>query len=505
MTTASKSPKSDTWTTSFEKALDARTLRTLLRSKPASFWEKAGQKKALALFHAAAKRVPAYKDFLRTHGVKPASIKTTEDFASIPVTTKENYVKKYSLAERSWDGTLDGQSILAVSSGTSGEPTIWPRSVEQEREAALVHEFLYTDLFEIDHHKTLMIIGFPMGMYVSGIATALPSFAVAVKHPKLSIVTVGNQKDQALKILKELGSAYDQIVLVGHPFFVKDVIETGGKEGIEWSKTRLKTMFCSEGFNETWREYVASLSGANPATSIFNTYGSSEFLLVGFENPLTILVRAAAEKDAKKAEHLFGTSNVPNLFQYNPLHRYIESHAGDLLITANSGVPLIRFNQHDAGNIIPYESIAQDKSVMSRLKKTKWKPWKLPFVTLSGRSDRTLVFYAANIYPEHIQAALNKKELLKKLTGKFVMEKKYTKGMDQQFIIHVETQSAQTPNEALAQSLQGDITSTLLAINSEYADASTRLGKDMRPSVILHENGDPAYFKPGLKPRYITK
>lgn len=34
--------------------------------------------------------------------------------------------------------------------------------------------------------------------------------------------------------------------------------------------------------------------------------------------------------------------------------------------------------------------------------------WKLPIVTLRGRSDQTIIFYAANIYPEHIHHALSK-------------------------------------------------------------------------------------------------
>jgi phenylacetate-CoA ligase len=238
---------------------------------------------------------------------------------------------------------------------------------------------------------------------------------------------------------------------------------------------------------------------------MFNTYGSSEFLLVGFENPQTILIRESAEKSSETAERLFGTATVPNLFQYNPLQRYIESKDGDLLITANSGTPLIRFNQHDAGAVIPHETIAQEKAIAPHLKKLKWKPWRLPFLSLYGRSDRTLVFYAANIYPEHIQMALNDQKFLKILTGKFVMEKKYIDAMDQQFVIHVEMQNQRSSHGSLTSEIQAKVLETLLSVNSEYADASARLGKDMRPEIVLHENGDPAYFKPGLKPNYIAK
>ena len=491
------------------KESDVEHYRALLRTKPASFWEKAGAKKALTLFHAAATQVPAYKKFLKAHKVDPAHIKTIADFSKVPPTTKENYIKKYSLAERSWGGKLDGHSIVAVSSGTSGEPTLWPRGGNQEFEAVLTHELLYTELFEIDRYRTLMIIGFPMGMYVSGVATSIPSFLAATKHPKLTIATVGNNKEAVLKLVHSMHKEYEQIVLVSHPFFAKDVIETGAHEGISWRKTKIKTLFCSEGYNETWRDFLASQIGSDPASTLFNTYGSSEFLLVGYENPYTTTIRQHAEKDAELSDTLFGTTVVPSLFQYNPLMRYIQTEGNDLVITANSGVPLIRFNQHDAGEVIPFEQMEETmgahKKPLKNSHKNAFKPWQLPFVTLHGRSDRTLVFHAANIYPENIQVALNKKEYLSKLTGKFVMEKKYLKKMDQYLEIHIELEPGVKATPTLSQSLQKDITATLEKVNMEYRDARQRSHKDLTPRIDLRPYQDVTYFKPGLKPRYIAQ
>jgi phenylacetate-CoA ligase len=491
------------------KKSNTKQYETSLRNKPASFREREAEKNAVALFSEMSVGVPAYRDFLKKNRIQASKIKTAHDLREVPPTTKENYIQEYSLASRSWGGVMDGHSILAMSSGTSGDPSVWPRGSVQEKEAAVIHEMLFSELFEIDSYRTLMVIGFPMGVYVSGVATSIPAIAAAMQHPKLSIATVGNHKDSVLSVVKKMQKEFEQIVLVGHPFFIKDVIETGAHEGIAWNKLRVRTLFCSEGFSEAWRSYISGLVDQNPIRSIFNTYGSSEFLLVGYENPHTILLRQMAENDPLVRTALFNQPVVPNFFQYDPLIRYIEKEGEDLLISARAGVPLFRFNQHDAGTVLSNDAVHErlqnwKTAVDEQLERHGWKPWRLPFVSLLGRSDRTLVFYAANIYPEHIQSAINQKAYFKKLTGKFFMEKKYIKKMDQVLEIHLELQAGVKKSVALERALEKDVVATLERINMEYRFLRSHLEKDLTPRIVLRAYQDPHYFKPGLKPRYMA-
>lgn len=455
--------------------------------------------------------MPAYADFLRKHGVRADSIRTIGDFVQVPPTTKENYIEPYGLKERSWGGTFDSHTIFAASSGTSGAPTLWPRGLLQEQEAALIHDFLFTDLFHIDTIPTLIIIGFPMGIYVSGIATTLPTVASLFGRRGSAIAPVGNNKESFLMVARAMQSEFDQMVLIGHPFFIKDVIETGKREGIDWARTPIRTIFCSEGFNEDWRTYLAKQVRGGSSAHFLNTYGSSEFLLTGFENPHTIALRRLASANDELCEALFDDTSVPNLFQYNPLMRYIETDGMDLITTAASGVPLIRFNQRDAGKVIPFSVVQESLSAHARrtlateLRREKWKPWRLPFVTLRNRSDRTLKFYAANIYPEHIMQALNHQSLFKLLTGKFVMEKKYLKNMDEGLEIRIELQQGMKKSARLAQMIQKQLVATLERINMEYAFLRKHLAKDIVPRIDLRTYQDPTYFKAGLKPRFIAQ
>src|SRR5262245_58071572 len=76
---------------------------------------------ALALFHATAESVPAYRTFLAEHKIQPSAVRTPEDFARLPVTTKETYHKRFPLAELCRDGRLADCDMLSFSSGSTGE------------------------------------------------------------------------------------------------------------------------------------------------------------------------------------------------------------------------------------------------------------------------------------------------------------------------------------------------------------------------------------------------
>lgn len=481
----------------------------LLTGKPEDYWTKLGEHRALQLFHNAAVNVPAYKNFLKKHKVNHHKIKTITDFARVPLTDKQNYIQQYPLAARAWGGTLAQTKITAASSGTTGMPQFWPRSNYQELEAALTHELLYKHHFQIDRYKTLLVIGFPMGVYVSGMATVLPSWLVAQKDYPLTIVTAGNNKQEVLKAVKNLGRGFEQIILIGHPFFIKDVIETGKQEGINWSRKKLRLMLCSEGFTEEWREYLMGEAGIKKKFGqTLSTYGSSEMLLMAYETPFSISLKELAEKNLDVQKKLFGRVHTPSVFQYNPLLRYIESVERELIFTCNSGLPLIRFNLHDSGLCLKFSQAAAVLNQHSRNWKKRIKPWplwQLPVVALWGRSDHTIIFYAANIYPEHIHHALHQRAFIPKLTGKFTLHKDYYKNMDEFLEINLELRMNVKPTAALAKTIRQSVTEKLLAINMEYLFLWNNLDLDIRPKIKLWPYQHPKYFKPGLKPRYILQ
>src|SRR5678816_2833863 len=101
--------------------------------------------KALELFREVAATVPAYAEFLRAEGCDPATVCTVEDFARLPVVTKDNYLRRHPLPSLCRAGKLEDCDFVAVSSGSTGEPTFWPRFQSDELSIATRFEQVFSD------------------------------------------------------------------------------------------------------------------------------------------------------------------------------------------------------------------------------------------------------------------------------------------------------------------------------------------------------------------------
>src|SRR6186997_2282281 len=102
---------------------------------------------ALALFRDAAAHVPAYGRFLAEHGVDPSRVLTRADFGALPSPTKDSYYRRHALPELCREGRLERSDFVAVSSGSTGEPAIWPRFVSDELGTAFRFEQVLADAF----------------------------------------------------------------------------------------------------------------------------------------------------------------------------------------------------------------------------------------------------------------------------------------------------------------------------------------------------------------------
>src|SRR5882757_7687802 len=109
----------------------------------------------LDLFHRVAAAVPAYRKFLAEHGIEPADVTTMDDFRRLPLIDKENYHRRHPLPDLCREGRLEGCDMIAVSSGSSGLPTVWPRSVIDELAIARRFEQVFRDGFRAHERSTL--------------------------------------------------------------------------------------------------------------------------------------------------------------------------------------------------------------------------------------------------------------------------------------------------------------------------------------------------------------
>ncbi len=112
---------------------------------------------------------------------------------------------------------------MAVSSGSTGTPTIWPRFLSDELVIATRFEQIFHDSFQADTRRTLAIVCFALGTWVGGMYTTNCVRHLAAKGYPITLVTPGSNKAEIMRVIGELGPHFEQVVLLGYPPFLKDV------------------------------------------------------------------------------------------------------------------------------------------------------------------------------------------------------------------------------------------------------------------------------------------
>ncbi|WP_045223717.1 phenylacetate--CoA ligase family protein [Methyloterricola oryzae] len=465
---------------------------------------------AFGLFLHTLKDVPAYPRFLSDQGFAVESVKLPADFARLPLMNKANYMQVYSLPERCSRGDLSRCNRLAVSSGSTGTPTFWPRSVVHELEVAQRFEQVFRHSFSGHKRRTLAVVCFPLGNWVGGMYTASSCWHLATKGYPLLVATPGNKTDEILRVVRELAPEFDQTVLLGYPPYVKDVIDSGLSQGVDWSAYRIKLVFAGEVFSEEWRALIGERIGStDPCYDSVSLYGTADGGVLGHETPLSIAIRRFLAQHPEAARELFGESRLPTLVQYDPMSRYLEVIDGTLAVTCDNGVPLVRYHIADRGGIASYEAMLAflREHGCDALEEYGLRPgdngYPLPFAWVFGRADFTVSFYGANIYPENVVVGLEQPEICRSVSGKFVMQTHSDADGSALLHIVVELLPGQEPGQVNGDAIADSIRREVLRLNSEFANYVPAARQT--PQVELRAFADPEYFPAGIKHRYTRR
>lgn len=455
-------------------------------------------------------QVPAYQDFLTSHGVLTNSITTPEDFTRLPLMTKDNYIRAFPLSTRCRHGNLSNAEMFAVSSGSTGQPTVWPRNLHDELVVAREFERVLKWNFSSHERSTLAVICFALGTWVGGLYTTAICRHLAQKGFPISVVAPGNNVTEILRVVPELGQHFEQVILFGYPPFIKTVLDAGLASGLCWADFNVKMVYAGEVFSEAWRTLVTGrVTGTDVLRTTATLYGTADAGVLGAETPLSIAIRRYLAEKPDMAVLLFGEARLPTLVQYNPWSRYFEKNGETLVVTCDGTVPLIRYHIADKGGIITFDDM------MAWLRRNGCEPTvefagplsssaiALPFVYVFGRADFTVSYFGANIYPENIAVGLEQPEFENSITGKFVLEVRETNGGDSELHLAVELLPRVEPHAKLAAALSESVRSQTIRINSEFAHYVP--APNQFPKVTLRPYGDAEWFPLGVKHRYTRK
>lgn len=480
-----------------------------LSKAPGGMWMGKGQENALKTFHTAAETVPAYQDFLKKHKIDHSKIKTFEDFIKVPETDKESYLAKYPLDQLCIAGDVSKTNLISASSGSTGQPFYWPRNLEQDVNVAKILELMYRRNFTIEKKNTLIVVSFGLGVWTAGVYMLTASRFVAAKDYPLTIMSPGIDLEETIKVLKNVAHYYEQVILVGFPGFVKDVIDCLVSDKVDISKMNLKVFTAGEVYTEEWRDYLITRAGmTNEYKDITSVLASSEGGLIGIETPLSVYIRRKSHSDKKIQKHFFGDDNLPSIVQYNPIARFYEAVNQDLILTSPGALPLIRFNTKDRGGIMSFDQIREHLvslgiSMDGVVTDIGDEPWSLPFVYVFGRSNLTVTIYGVNVYPESIKAFLLLPQFHDKLTGRFSMQSNVDDAQNQYLEFFIELSPKLKESDVQADELSTAITGHLQTVNSEFRKLSNSINRPL-VRVQPRQFQDKRYFSSNKQKFVIT-
>lgn len=473
--------------------------------------------KSLRLFARAAKELPAYKNFLARNGCDPSSVRTMEAFRTkVPLTDKKSYLTKNRQEDLIWGSDRQGLLLFCSTSGSTGEPYYFPRN----EKLSLQYSYLIEDYLKYSSYgrgKTLVLIGFGMGVWIGGVIT-LRAFEMAAQRLKtpIAILPTGYNKIEIFKALKRLSPQYEQTVLIGYPPFIKELIDEAPSEGINLAKLHTRLFFAAEAFSETFRDYVCGAVGIkNPLKDTLNVYGTADIGAMAYETPLSILVRrlVMGGNPLLRKTMFKQIEKTPTLAQYNPSFIEFEEVGGEVVLTGDAALPLVRYAVGDHGGTFDYgyvrkalrqhgidlEAEIKRANIGSIIDKKK------PFVFVYERKDLAATLQGIIIYPEFIKECLLSDSVVRNFTERFSMSTKYDINHNQFLQINLELRKGIKQSRRLEARALKHISEGLIARSSEFAEVSKTRNAGELLQIVLWENGHPRYFAPGTKQKWVEK
>ncbi len=452
------------------------------------------EKYLLHTFHRNVAEVPHYRRFILRNGRGRLSsrrikeIKNKDDFISnVPETTKKKYI--FTAKQLRDLCVQDGQhslNLIVKSSGHSGRQCYWAKSHREDLFGRAGLTMALDENFNISSQRTLIINGFILGTWVTGIT--FNEFASAL----CTVINVGPYWEEILQIMQEIGPQFEQIIITGYPPFIKELVEYGLRNRFPWKKYKLHFIAGGEDFPESWRDYIQKKSGA---VKIRAGFGASDIgILGGVETDDTVNIRRLADRRPELRKALFGeVEETPMLFQYG-LNIFVHpNEQRELVFTTilpEAVEPVINYNLEDVGGVISYrtmqEKLKEFGLVDSAALRQKFR-FPLPFLYVLGRAHGPVKFHAFFVYPENVGECIYRHPLMAKTTtGNFRLQRIVTKKQDHFLQLEFQLKKGLRASSSLAKKYVQGCRQTLQEVNGGYKAIYQQVGKIADPIVKLY-------------------
>jgi phenylacetate-CoA ligase len=316
-----------------------------------------------------ARAVPFHADRLRRSGVTPESIRSRDDLARLPFTTKQDLRDSYPFGLLAVP--LQQVVRLHASSGTTGKPTVVAYTARD------------IDLWSELMARSLAAAGVSDGdivhnAYGYGLFTGGLGFHYGAERLGATVIPVsgGNTRRQ-LMLMRDFGST----VLCCTPSYSLLIAEVAHEEGIDPRELPLRVgIFGAEPWSERMRDEIESRLGL----AALNVYGLSEVIGPG----------VSIECTAKRGMHIFEDHFIPEIIDPVTGERLADGEMGELVLTCitKQALPLLRYRTRDRTRLL------REKCACGRTT--------VRMERVVGRTDDMIIVRGVNVFPSQIEAVL---------------------------------------------------------------------------------------------------
>jgi phenylacetate-CoA ligase len=310
------------------------------------------------------RQVPYYRDKLDAHGVHPDELRSIEDIARLPFTTKDDLRSTYPFGL--FAVPLDDVVRIHASSGTTGKPTVVGYTAQDiDTWAGIMARSLRAaggtrrDIIHVTH-------GY--GLFTGGLGVHY-----GAERLGMTVVPASTgQTERQVQLIRDFGATF----IVATPSYALTVADEFDRQALRPGDTRLRLGIFGA---EPWGEEMRTELEARFGIAAMDLYGLSEVIGPG------VACECLESRDGPVVweDHFYPEIIDPETGRVLP-----DGEPGELVLTSltKEALPVIRYRTRDLTRLLPPTARS-----FRRIDK------------ITGRSDDMLIIRGVNLFPTQVE------------------------------------------------------------------------------------------------------
>ncbi|MFW6090305.1 MAG: phenylacetate--CoA ligase PaaK [Actinomycetota bacterium] len=308
--------------------------------------------------------VPHYRRAFDDAGVRPGDLKSLEDLAKFPFTTKDELRENYPFGMFAVPG--ERVSRLHASSGTTGRPTVVGYTAKDVQTWAEVMARSIRASGGRPGHRVHVAYGY--GLFTGGLGAHYGAEALGCTVIPVS----GGMTERQVLLIND----FKPDIIMITPSYMLSILDEMERQGVDPASTSLRVgIFGAEPWTDEMRREIEQRLDMHAV----DIYGLSEVMGPGVANECV---------ETKDGLHIWEDHFYPEVV--DPLTGEVlpDGERGELVFTTltKEATPLVRYRTRDLTRLLPGTA-----RTMRRMEK------------VTGRSDDMIILRGVNLFPTQIE------------------------------------------------------------------------------------------------------